>query len=297
MNHQGSSFLSGCAVRADLLFFAKELDELFERGTPNSSFFVMKNADWLKYDDAVGWPAISMATAKPSGTTRAVVAVGMNGEYWELDYEALKVATGRIDNAPYPVRAVSAIGDNIYLCGMGRLVLRRQGIGLWTDIGPDAPLPLDEAIGFEDIAGFSEHEIYAAGWQGEIWWRDQGQWRQVDSPVSANFNAVTCAPDGNVYIVGDNGAMLRGRREQWEVLDIGRGENLMDVASFGSQVYVVTDFRILRLEDDVLVNDANFVGDDRPATCLYLHRGEDALFSMGPKDLFRMTPAGWERLV
>ena len=32
----------------------------------------------------------------------------------------------------------------------------------------------------------------------------------------------------------------------------------MDVACYGGQVYVTTDFRILKLKDDKLVNDTDF---------------------------------------
>src|SRR4029077_7350875 len=195
---------------------------------------------------------------------------------------------GIIDNAKFPVRAVNSISDDIYLCSMGRLVLRRQGPDKWIDAAPKAQLPPDAVIGFEDIAGFSDQEFYAVGWQGEIWWRDKGRWRQGDSPVSANLNAIACAPDGNAYVVGDGGVMLRGRRDEWHVLDTGRGENLMDVESHNQQIYVVTDFRILLLDNDTLVNDENFGDDeDRPVTCLHLLKGSDAIFSMGPKDLFR----------
>jgi hypothetical protein len=49
--------------------------------------------------------------------------------------------------------------------------------------------------------------MYAVGWGGEIWWRDHGTWRRIDSPVSVNLNALCCAEDGHVPVP----AACRGR--------------------------------------------------------------------------------------
>ena len=65
MNHKGSTFLCGCAPFGDLIFFSKELDELKDEGTENSSFFMMDRDVWNKYESACGWTAVSIATIKP----------------------------------------------------------------------------------------------------------------------------------------------------------------------------------------------------------------------------------------
>lgn len=297
MDHEGSIFHCGCAVDAGFLFFGKEVGEVAQESGPNSSFLLMDEDEWSIYDESGAWPALGMATIKPAGGTRTVVAVGPAGEYWEVAPLSMQESMGRIGGARQSIRGVRAVGDSLYLVGMGRLVMERLGIGQWREVGPQGKLIRGQVVGFEDIAGFGDDELYAIGWQGEIWWRDKGQWRQVDSPVSANLNAIVCAPDGLVYVVGDNGSMLCGRHETWRVVDTGRPENLLDVGAHRGQVYVVTDFRILRLEQDRLAVDDKFVEDDRPATCLHLLESPDAIFSMGPSDLFRLTDAAWERLV
>ena len=297
MNHEGSIFHCGCAVSAVVLFFAKEVEDMARKGGANSSFLALNRGDWLMYDESGAWPAIAMATIKPDGGQRIVVAVGPSGQYWEVAPLSMQESMGRITGANQSIRGVRAVGDLLYLVGMGRLVMERLGIGQWREMGPQDKRVPGQVIGFEDIAGFSGNELYAVGWQGEIWWRDKGRWRQVDSPISANLNAIVCASDGSAYIVGDGGVMLSGRHETWRVIDTGRPENLMGVGVFKQQVYVVTDFRILRLEQDKLVPDDNFAEEDRPSSCLHLLESPDAIFSMGPSDLFRLTDGPWERLV
>lgn len=301
MKHELSTFLSGCAVSHGFFYYAKEFDEAARAGNPNSSFYRHKDADtqapMRKFGTTASWPAIAMATNSPVDPNRIVVAIGPNADYWELVPKSVDEKVGKIAGFSGNLRNLAVISDEFYACGMGRVVLRRKAPGKWQAVGPKAAKGDPPVTGFEDLGGYGENEIYAAGWGGEIWWRDEGKWRRVDSPTSANLRALCCTDDG-VYIVGHDGTLLRGRHEAWEVLPSGRKENLMDVATYQGQVYVVTDFRILRLEGDKLVNDKDFADKkDLPKTCLNLLQAPDGLISLGQKDVFRRKDGPWERLI
>jgi hypothetical protein len=300
MDHTVSTFLSGCAESRGFIFFAKELDELAQADTPNSSFFRYKESDpqaqFRKYPKNVGWPAISFAMIKP-GADRTLVAIGPNGDYWECQTLAVQETVGTIKGFSGNLRALSSIEQTVYASGMGRVVLRREGTGQWTSIGPGAQKDDPPVVGFEDLAGYNTDEMYTVGWGGEIWWCDRGKWRRVDSPTSVNLRAVFCAEDQKVYVVGHNGTMLSGRRDVWSVIETGRAENLMDVAAYSGTLYVTTDFRILKLSDGRLVNDEDFVSEDRPTTCLYLLHAPDGLVALGTKDMFVRNGGPWKRVV
>jgi len=302
MKHDGSTFLSGCAVTTRFFFFAKENDAVAAEGSPNSSFFCFDEDDeetpYIQYDESVGWPAIAMATSKPAGAERIVVAIGPNGDYWEMAPLSTDEVVGKIDDFSGNLRALGVVDGDIYACGMNRVVLRREGTGRWQSLGPGPRADDPDVVGFEDIGGFGKDEMYAVGWGGEIWWCASGVWRRVDSPTSTNLRALCCAPDGFVYVVGHAGTMLRGRRDQWAVIETERSENLMDVAWHDGVVYVVTNFRILKLVNGALVNDADFAdAADLPATCLNLLQPPDGLISLGQKDVFRRSSGPWHRLV
>jgi hypothetical protein len=301
MKHELSTFLSGCAVSCEFFYFAKELDEVAQAGSPNSTFYRYKDADTQsalrRFDATVSWPAIAMATSKPADSIRVVIAIGPNADYWELEPLSTQERVGQIADFKGNLRNLAVIADAIYSCGMGRAVLLRKAPGQWQSIGPKAMKGDPAVIGFEDIGGYDENEMYAAGWGGEIWWRDEGKWRRIDSPTSVNLRALCCTDDG-VYIVGQNGTLLRGRHEAWDVLASGRKENLMDVAAYDGQIYVCTDFRILKLKGEKLVNDTSFAQKtDLPATCLYLLQAADGLISLGQKDVFRRKDGPWERII
>lgn len=299
MDHSEFSFSSGCAVSIDLLIAAEMYDALANQDHENSNFFVLNSGKWAKYDYRASWTAISMVTVKPASGDRIIVAISPHGRYWEAITRTVQEFDGEIDKASFPLRALTSIDECIYACGMARAVLRRRSVDDWEEIGPGTTADDDGlVVGFEGMDGFSSDEMYAVGWRGEIWKYSGGIWSQLDSPVTANLNAVCCAADNTVYIVGDEGCMLRGRGDVWEVLDLERFDNLMDVAFFDGSVYVTTSFNIFKLQDDTLIPEDAFLNpDDRPRTCLHLLRSDDGLVSMGTKDLFRLVTGRWERIV
>lgn len=306
MNHKGSSFLCGCAVRTGVVFFSKENDNFVKKGHVNSSFFLWYEDDpvWMKYDSDVEWRAVSMATVctDKAGLTRATVAIGSTGQYFEIAPAdpKLEITLGLIQEGISGMRCLSSIEETLYAAGMGRRVFERISAGNWKEIGPGETIAEKkkmEVIGFEDIAGFSKDDIYAVGWKGEIWRYHHKKWNQIDSPVSGNFNALTCAGNGFVYAVGDNGLMVRGKEDVWEVIETERPEDLLDVAFYEDEVYVITGFELLKLEDDVLVEVTNFKGDDYPKSCIALSKARDGVVLFGNKDLFRLKDGEWERIV
>jgi hypothetical protein len=297
MDHSLSTFLSGCARYHDFIFFAKSLDELEEADETNSTFLMIDGATTGRFGESTGWPALSMAVTKVNDRL-VVCAIGPNGELWEGVPADGSSATGDIGIGELSWRSLAVIDNEVYACGMGRGAAIRTGPFKWKDIS--APQPKDDKliVGLESIDGFSAKDLYAVGWQGEIWQRKNNRWRCIDSPVSATLNAVCCAEDGVVYAVGDSGVMLKGRDDQWTVLDTGFTDNLQDVRDFDGKVYVVTDFEILELASDRLQPVAALAGvEDAPDTCLHLLKAADGLVSLGQKDLFTLHAGKWTRVV
>jgi hypothetical protein len=301
MNHKGSSFLSGCAPFKDFMFFSKEVDEVSDNDQSNSSFFSYdedeKEDPFRKYDLSTSWVAIAMVTIKPFSTgIREVIAVAPDGEYWELEPLSTNEYTGIIQSTRGAIRSLTVIDNIVYGCGMARTVLKRESRDNWLEFGPPDSHS-SAVIGFEDLSGFDGNDIYAVGWNGEIWHFNGKSWKQIDSPVSSLLSSVCCTEDGFVYAVGHDGMMVMGRDDNWTIVETGLKENLMDVQFYEGQVYVTTSYDILKLTDHGLKLDDDFLDNDRPSTCLHLLKASDALFSMGTKDLWRKNKSNWERIV
>lgn len=107
---------------------------------------------------------------------------------------------------------------------------------------------------------------------------------------------VCCASDGDVYICGQQGTILRGRRDHWSLLPF---ENFppMDFWSltfFAGYLYVASMHALFRLEGDVFVPVDT---DPDPAqTFGHLRHIEEVMWSTGAEDLMPFDGQTWTRL-
>jgi hypothetical protein len=298
MDHSDTHFLVGHAAFADLLFFAKAEDKSTP-ATVSSIFFWWDNNAWGESDQNAPWPAASMASIKPADGGRVILAIGPHGDYWEYVPQAKTEVFGKISKDSFLSRRLRVIEETVFAAGMARKMFRRERDGSWTPVGPKVALPEGKAAGFNDLAGRSLKEIYAVGWHGEIWRWNGKTWRQIDSPLSAHLSAACCLPDGTVIAVGYDGAMVQGKGDEWRTIDTGRKETLLSVAHFRGETYVCSAYLLMHLTPDGLKPVENLADpDDEPATCLHLLPSDDgeALFLLGPKDLFLLTDS-WARIV
>ncbi len=185
------------------------------------------------------------------------------------------------------MREIRTIGQRAYAVGMGRMVYRCDGEQRWTriDAGVRADLQVDADSGFNSIDGFSEDECYAVGWNGELWSYVQQQWRQLDSPTKLALHRVVCAGDGQVYALGQDGLILRGREDRWAVVEqsLTRDE-FWGACWFKGRLYASTAHGLYVLDGDALsAVDTGKRGKAR-ARCFYgLSANSDCIWSVGEK--------------
>lgn len=289
------SILTGCVARKgrDVGVFAiSGADHLC------SMFYARLGKDWVRYSVEVDWAAIGMAAHRHAHDPDVLVlAVSAEGEFWAMRPGGPVQATGRIAADLSGLTRVALVGDEIWCCGMGRVVWARDGSGHWRDISAMPVRPDEGVIGFTTLAGLPDGRAMAAGWRGEIWLHDASGWHLEDSGTRANFNAMSADDQGRVVVVGDRGALVEGRPGQWQVCSTDAAFNLQGVCHFGGQVFVCSDFEIFLWEDGQLVPEARFVGEDRPRTCMNLLPGAATLMSQGERDIFVFQDGRWSRVL
>lgn len=296
-------FLSGYAPFSHLLFCAKArggAEELVRDGEYPFTFHLLNRKDWGEYATEFNWAPIAVASAKPEGQGRIVVAVGAHGEFYELQPSDGKQQTGVLPGTPrFLARNLAVVGDVIYAVGMGRSVARRDAPMTWTRLDPKLPANDDDAVGFNDLAAVALDEMYTVGWGGEILRTDGQRWQAVDSPVSAALRAACVGADGLVYAVGYSGTMVRGRGDDWSIVETNRQGVLLDVCAFKNEIFVATSFNVLRLTPGGLEPVSEFEDpDDRPTSCVGLCAAADGsgVFWMANTELFRITDTTWHRV-
>lgn len=291
------SFRTGSVRYHDLAYIVAADDDLTKEDVPHTIFFTFDAGEWGH--ELKKWSSLSICVCQfPKDQ---MVAIGEHGNVYILgsgdDFEEV-IGTGI--NSPEkrgPLREVRNIGGKAYAVGMDRQVYRRDAPGLWICI--DAEMrkskSLDSVFGFESIHGFNEKEIYAVGWHGEIWHFDGTFWNRKDSPTNFILTRAYCAPDGRVYIAGQNGLLLRGRRNEWETVpQTATRSDIWDVQWFNDKLYLSTTKLIYTLEgDDLEMVDT---GEDIPSTCYHLDAADGILWSIGAKDILQYNGVEWIRI-
>lgn len=282
-------FIRGAARFRDLVYIIAKSKEIVELDVSHSILVAVDHDNWGAATDTE-WDATAIAVAQHPA--QVVVMVGEDGDV--VTYASGRSTSERLNPDPVLIRNAHAIAGNVFACGMKRQVFERIGNNNWRDIS--APFPLkDEISGFEAIDGYSTTEIYAVGWSGEIWQYDGSQWVDRSGDTNLILTSVCCAPDGVVYVAGQQGMMLKGRGDAWERIqwDDEIDTDFWDLCFFGDTLYVATMTALYTLKGTQLV-PVDF-GDAEITTCFSLTYAEGKLWSIGRDNVASFDGRQWVR--
>jgi hypothetical protein len=302
-----SSYLADCSITtgavrlADLAYILCTRDALVEQDIPNTRFFRRYQGRWGGQE--VRWLACSATIVRQPD--ERVLMLGVTAEVWAagggLSAEEPPVRQGTIDprnRGPMTeIRCIAA--GRAYVVGTNRQAYRRDAPGRWVCIDQTAQSPGQDPIntGFKSIDGFSEEEIYAVGWGGEIWQYDGATWTQHASPTNVALQKIRCADDGTAYVCGQAGMLLRGRGTTWQpILHDATTEDLWGMEWFDGRLFVSSTHFIYELKDGTLAR-IDFGRGDYPRTCYHLSAADGIMWSIGAKDIFEFDGTTWTRIL
>jgi len=221
----------------------------------------------------LGWQEHGGFNKPICGVARTPLSQGLLVERHLMDGDVLAAGSGRdgdmeqIDPGNIPMTSrIKCIGDYAYSVGRGRSIYKRVNLGHWVKLDngfPDEESSFD--IGFYDMDGFSESDMYAVGGHGDIWHYDGTIWMQEGFPSNMQLNTVTCAGDGYVYVSGMGGTLWRGRNSTWEHLYDGSYTiPWNDVLWFEDKLWLASDYMLRIWNGKELVPVTDDEGDELP---------------------------------
>ncbi len=155
------------------------------------------------------------------------------------------------------------VGTSVYAIGGGFRVYKRINHQIWQENSQSIPIPEGlterkaEALTtsfFEDMDGFSESDMYAVGGTGVVYHFDGDKWTSIAFPTNKLLYTVCCAGDGFVYIADFDGAVWKGRNEQWEkIIHGGMSMPFLDMGWFDGRLWCASDYGIWVLEEGKMV--------------------------------------------
>jgi hypothetical protein len=248
-------FKGVAAFSKDRAFFVAAHRDAEEKNLPVSHVLRWKSGAWESKPFQVR--ATSLAVVHHPDPNLLVMSIDGKIVRWGAkDFSEEVVDTSK--EGPQHIgdlREVREIGKRGYVAGMGRTAYRCDGPGTWVrvDKGVRVEKDDDSDSGFNSIHAFGEKDVYAAGFDGEIWSYDGKKWKKRETPTNLALYRVLCAPDGNVYAAGQLGTLLVGKADQWEVVkhDATR-EDFWGSAWFKGRFYVATSNGIFVLNKRTL---------------------------------------------
>ena len=142
---------------------------------------------------------------------------------------------------------VKCIDGYAYSVGRNRKIFKRVAVGRWERL-EGLPKPGEGEIsdvGFNDMDGLSEKELYAVGAGGDVWRCEGKKWTRCDFPSNEQLGTVTVGPDGKVYISGEGGNLWIGSKDTWK--QVYKGESsLLNNSSvwFENQLWLCSDYQL-----------------------------------------------------
>jgi hypothetical protein len=262
----------------------------------NTTFVVKDENEWC--GGGAEWTAISCCII--TNPKEQCVSLGDDGHInvigsgEELDEQIAEPSDRHGD-----LREVRAIDGLPYVVGMDRQCFRRPKPGVWERFdqglaigGPDLP-------GLESIHGFSAGEIYAVGWNGEIWERSartKKLWKLIGQPTNLAFLRVLCAGDGVAYAAGQGGILYAGRGKTWKPINHeATTDDIQDLEWFGGKLWISTMTRVYTLDDGQFTL-IDFDGDP-PDGCHHLSAADGILWTIGAKDVRQYDGTEWTTIL
>lgn len=294
---QQGSYINGCPTGLDTGWITMVMDDVAAKEINHSAFMSWKRPmlapRFMKMFRTVfagQLPDGSMVFVGDNGHCLCVTPSGQATEEFVATGADSPKNTGHL-------RSATVIGGMVMAVGMQRQVYLRLESGQWTEARNGLPpLGQGETSGFEAVVAVQAGEVYAAGWDGEIWRHDGTRWYPIDSPTNRIITALCVDPaTDSVYGCGRAGLLLSGRGDAWQTLPDLRGpDDLWSLAFHGKKLFAAGLKRLYVIEDGSI--SLVYLDELGAASFGVLTQNQGQLWSIGEKDVIAYDGVNWSRI-
>ncbi len=294
MTLENAVFLSGIELPDGTLMMAAQNGKFDIATSPHSIIKLRSTSNGWSDAGQLSWTTAAVSNNK---TDDGITLLGPYGRWLEFRTNGHDKGSIIVDvdeeDPPTTFRFLKCIAGELYAGGTDRYIFRKTLAG-WEQISTEEMTSHQAAGSAENLTGFGADELYAIGWDGELWTNQGGRWRQIDSPTNLILNDADVLND-KVYVGGQVGTILEGRGDDWNIIENNElKQDIWSVRSFGSAVYFSAMSGILRLKNGELQLIKSLGPDMRSAMSLFT--GPSGLWSVGASDICLFDGDTWQTI-
>jgi hypothetical protein len=289
------TFNEGCVIERDYVYVASKIDSLDPAEYDYSRMHVYDKPNWFHHD--LEWDVLSVCVSRKEDK-RKCVAMSMQGDIafqFVGGSEVESIPNAGTLNGRGAMSQVREIGDKLVACGYEGQVYVRQPSG-WQVLsdGLISFSSKDQPAHLNSIDGNQFEDIYAVGYFGRIFHFDGKKWSEIESPTNVHLERVR-VENGIAYICGNNGTVLFGNKDGFELVSIDNHDNhLWGLERYKGKTYVAD-------LDGVYVHDGiNWapvkMGLKGSVDAYRLDAYDGVMWSFGPKTIAQFDGSKWTRV-
>lgn len=271
--------------------------EMRSQQIPFSFLSARRGNEWLE-GGSTQWDALALVnTTYP---LKQLLVIGPHGHVHLTgsgDRHAEKISDGLFSPIEFGLlRGARTIEGLPVVCGMKKQVYIRRDANKWECISKDI-VGGEGVQGFEAIDGFSLNNMYAVGWNGEVWHYNGSNWSQKDIPVSELLVDVCCGGDGTVYILTRYGTLITGRGDSWRMQKLTN--SYVSLCWFQGILYAADFQNIYKYNTNGVFESVFYPGYHDTYTGLTFGKlalGTGIMLSAGTKDWFSFDGTEWKKI-
>jgi len=272
------SFGHGFVQGRDKVRVIARFDDMAEQGSATSMLMMWagEGRGWRNFE--LAWTAIRVGCS-----TSAMLALGADGRVMVADASGVRDERIALSDGRGALTDLCLVEEVPIVVGEGGQAYRRDGADNWVELCDGLPEGGDTPS-FRAVDGAGAGQIFAAGDGGQVWCLEGDRWLRLESPTGETLNAIRVSEQGQLLAVGSGGVLLRGGKDEIELVNENAPEDLFDVERFGGRVYAAGEGAIYTLDASGRFEVVRVF--DGPAwTYRHLHAGGGALWSFGNEHL------------
>ena len=298
----------GFIVRRDAVVFIAKPDVLEHDDYRRSTLYTCANGDWGHQAIPFMVQSSLVVAYDDSKTPFKIFSIGeMSGImeiYWpmglKIEREYLPGATS--ERGLLHLKQIREVDGKILVVGISSQIFMRDDSGWHVfNQGIEPPqLKVEDSkkglttqelgdweghlLDLHSIDGCSIGSLYAVGSKGTIIYRGDGTWRRLPKLTNAYLRRVRVISPDVVFIVGDEGVLLKGNSESgFSFVDTGIKDDILGVEWFNGKLYLGAGTTGVYVYDGTSVSKVPGLA---LSECHTLHSGSGQLLAVGNKDSY-----------